>query len=257
LLAVNIAFGIDHRITLDADGDPSNEVQDTCAKMDAGLAPDTLNTFTGLSNGTQEGLATGPVPGGIIAPRLQQGSNPKRSVYGHALDDKPLWEYIVPGLSTGIPPICQATTFTPSPINLIDWDGDGALDEHNSWEHLSSCLTAFVAGGHTTPLFDESLEESPRFAYVPQYWESSFGSGNEWRHVSRFKATWLQATRWRKGGTTTVFHPGEPGSFTEGGNWSLVQLSGILIPDASLPTELKGHPPPAGGVNPFEPELYR
>jgi hypothetical protein len=257
VLAVNIAYGIDHRIALDADGNPSNEVRDTCSEMDNGLAPDTLNTFTGLSNGTQEGLATGPVPGGIIAPRLQQGANPKRSVYGHPLDDKPLWEYIDPGVTSGIPAICQRSTFTPSPINLVDWDGDGTLDEHNSWEHLSACLTAYVAGGHTTQLFVESLDESPRFAYVPQFWEDSFGSGNSWRHILRFKATWLQATWWRKGGTTTVFHPGEPGTFSGGGNWSLVQLSGILIPDAALPAELRGTPPPSGGVNPFQAELFR
>jgi hypothetical protein len=257
VLAVNIAYGIDHRITLDADGNPSNEVVDTCAKMDNGLAPDTLNTFTGLSNGTQEGLATGPVPGSIIAPRLQQGGNPKRSVYGSPLDNKPLWEYIDPGVTSGVPANCHRSSFAPSPINLVDWDGDGTLDEHNSWEHLSACLKAYTAGGHATPMFLESLEESPRFAYVPQFWESTFGSGNSWRHVLRFKATWLQATWWRKGGTTTVFHPGEPGSFTGGGNWSLVQLSGILIPEEALPAGLVGNPPSAGGTNPFEPQLFR
>jgi len=257
IVAVNIAYGIDHRIVLDGDALPSNEVQDTCSSMDAGLAPDTMNTFTGLSNGVQEGLATGPVPDGIAPPRLQQGSNPKRNIYGSGLDDKPLWEYIEPSLSAGIPAICLRATFTPSPINLVDWDGDGVLDEHNSWEHLSACLTTFVSGGHTIPLFQEDLNESPRFAYVPQFWEDTLGTGNTWRHVNKFKATWLQATWWRKGGTTTVFHPGEPGTFSAGGSWSLVQLSGILVPDNALPVELRGDPPPGGGLNPFEPELYR
>ena len=55
---------------------------------DSGETPDTLNTFQGLSNGVQEGLATGPVPGGYT-PRLQQGANPKRDVYGSPLDDRP------------------------------------------------------------------------------------------------------------------------------------------------------------------------
>jgi hypothetical protein len=53
-----------------------------------------------------------------------------------------------------------------------------------------------------------------------------------------------------------VFHPGEPGSFT-GGNRSLIQLSGLVVPDATLPSGLRGNPPLGGGVNPFEPELYR
>ncbi len=264
VIAVNIAYGIDHRVIPDPDGLVANEVRDTCGNMDNGFAPDTMNTFTGLSNGVKEGLATGPVPGGIAAPRLQQGSNPKRNIYGSQLDNRPLWEYIDPSLSVSnspsddLPSICERASFVAFPTNpKQDWDLDGTLDEPNSWEHLSACLTQFVAGSHTAPLFLETLNESPRFGYVPQFWENSFGSGNSWRHVLRFKATWLQATWWRKGGTTTAFHPGEPGTFTAGGNWSLVQLSGILIPDDALPSALRGNPPPGGGLNPFEPELFR
>jgi hypothetical protein len=264
IVAVNIAYGIDHRIIPDQDGAAANEVLDTCAVMDSGFTPDTMNTFTGLSNGIPEGLATGPIPGGIADPRLQQGPNAKRNVYGSPLDDKPLWDYIDPSLSVAmappddIPAICESGTFDPFPTNpRQDWDGDGIDDEPDSWEHLSACLTEFVSGGHTSPLFLSELSESPRFGYVPQFWENSFGSGNEWLHVKKFKATWLQATWWKKGGTVTVFHPGEPGSFSGGGSWSLIQLSGLIVPDAALPSELRGTPGPGGGVNPFQPELYR
>lgn len=265
ILAVNIAIGIDHRVTADADGSTANEQRDTCSVMDAGNTPDTLNTFTGLSNGLVEGLATGPVPGGFT-PRLKQGSNPKRAIYGHNLDDKPLWQYIDPSVSStsgdDIPVECERTTFNNSLFPDFDWDGDGTLDRPESWEHLAKCLDVYVNGkpGHPAPytaqLFDETLADSPRFAYVPQFHENSWGSGNEWRHVLRFKATWIQATWWKKGGTTTVFHPGEAGTFTAGGNWSLIQLSGIVIPDSTLPIELRGASP-MGGVNPFTPELYR
>ena len=265
LVAVNIAYGIDHRIIPDSDGLAANEVRDTCANMDNGLTPDTMNTFTGLSNGVPEGLATGPIPGAIADPLLQKGDNPKRNVYGNPLDDKPLWDYIDPSLSVStspaddIPASCEAQTFDPTVGTNVpkDWDGDGAEDEPNSWEHLSACLTEYVAGGHTAPLFLDTLKDSPRFGYVPLFWEDSFGSGNEWLHVQVFKAAWIQATWWKKGGTVTVFHPGEPGSFTGGGSWSLIQLSGLIVPDAALPSELRGNPPPGGGVNPFQPELYR
>jgi hypothetical protein len=73
-----------------------------------------------------------------------------------------------------------------------------------------------------------------------------------------FKASWLQATWWKKNASTppAVFHPGEDGSFSGGGNWSLIQLSGIIIPDSALPVELQGAGV-FGGVNPFTPELYR
>jgi hypothetical protein len=231
--------------------------------MDNGLSPDTMNTFTGLSSGVQEGLATGPVPDGLIAPRLQQGDNAKRTVYGRPLDDMPLWEHINPSLSVSaatpddIPAICQRFTFDDSTQTPHDWDGDGNNDEPESWEHLSACLGEYVAGAHTTPLFLESLEESPRFGYAPQFWGNSFGSGNSWLHVRTFRATWLQGTWWKKGNKVTVFHPGEPGKFTAGGKWRLIQVSGIIIPDASLPGVLRGKTPPGGGVNPFEPELFR
>ena len=265
VLAVNIAIGIDHRVTVDLDGSTSNERRDTCGVMNSGNTPDTLNTFTGISNGLIEGLAVGPVPGGFT-PRLQQGPNPKRSVYGSSLDDKPMWEYIDPSITAtagnDIPPQCEASTFDNSIHPDFDWDGDGVLDRPESWEHLDNCLNAYVNGqpGHPAPynavIFEETLNESPRFAYVPQFHEATFGSGNSWRHVARFKATWLQGTWWKKGGTINVFHPGEAGSFSAGGNWSLIQLSGIVIPDRALPVDLRGASP-TGGVSPFKPELYR
>jgi hypothetical protein len=269
VIAVNIAYGIDHRIIPDPDGLTANEVLDTCTNMDNGLTPDTLDTFTGISQGVPQGLATGPVPGGITDPLLQQGANPKRNVYGYSLDDKPLWEYIDPSLSAStagvdIPVICERVTFDNSNPQ-VDWDGDGTLDDAESWEHLSKCLETFVngdGGGHpapyTTPLFVENLKESPRFGYVPQFWEDSWPSGTSApRHVWRFKATWLQTTWWKKGTTTVAFNPGESGTFSGGGNHALIQLSGIIIPDAALPNVLRGNPPPGGGVNPFKPELYR
>lgn len=262
LLAVNIARGIDHRVVEDKDGSTSNENRDTCNVMDAGNAPDTLNTFTGLSNGLIEGLATGPVPGGYT-PRLQQGSNPKRNIYGTNLDDKPLWEYLDPAvISTSgydVPAQCERSTFNNSLYPDFDWDGDGTLDRPESWEHLDDCLNAYVNGqaGHPAPytaqLFLPSLEESPRFAYVPQFHENSWGPGNAWQHIKNFKATWIQATWWKKGGDITVFHPGEEGTFKSKKKYDLIQLSGIVFPDATLPTELRGF----GGVNPFTPELFR
>lgn len=262
VLAINIAIGIDHRVVPDADGDVGNERRDTCSVINAGQTPDTLNTFQGLSNGAQEGLATGgsPLPGGFV-PRLQQGSNSKRLVYGSNLDDVPLWTYLDPslvGVGAGgtIPNSCVRSTFVNSSNPDQDWDGDGTLDRPGSFQHMSKCLVDHAAANGPV-LFLETLKESPRFSYVPQFWEGSFPSGNGWRHIIRFKATWLQATWWRKGGTTTMFNPGEAGTFSAGGNWSMVQLSGILIPDGALPVDLRGTPGPSGGLDPYIPELFR
>ena len=262
VLAINIAVGLDHRVVPDADGNVGNERRDECSVVNSGQTPDTLNTFQGLSNGTQEGLATGgsPLPAGFT-PRLQQGSNSQRYVYGSNLDDVPLWHYLDPGLvgvgaGGTIPNSCVRSTFANGSNPDQDWDGDGTLDRPGSWQHMSRCLTDHIASGGPV-LFLESLQESPRFSYVPQFWEAAFPSGNGWRHILRFKATWLQATWWKKGGTTTMFNPGEAGTFTAGGNWSLVQLSGLLIPDAALPADLRGIPGPNGGLDPYVPELFR
>ena len=262
VLAINIAVGIDHRVVPDPDGSVSNEHRDTCSVINAGQTPDTLNTFQGLATGAAEGLATGgsPLPGGFT-PRLQQGSNPTRNVYGSDLDDVPLWQYLDPslvGFSGGgtIPNSCVRSTFADASNPNQDWDGDGTMDRPGSWQHMARCLTDHIAVSGP-PLFLESLKDSPRFSYVPQFWEGSFPSGNGWRHILRFKATWLQATWWKKGGTTTMFNPGEAGSFSAGGNWSLVQLSGLLIPDGALPADLRGTPGPSGGLDPYIPELFR
>ena len=269
ILTINIAIGLDHRIVPDANGLVSDEKRDTCPVIDSGETPDTLNTFQGLSNGTQEGLATGPVPDGVDGnpvglPRLQQGTNPKRSVYGSPLDDRPLWDYIDPtltgvGVSGTIPDSCVWATFN-SALPDQDWSvpADGILDRPGSWQHISKCLQDHVAMGAGAPImFLETIGDSPRFSYVPQFWESTLPLGNGYLHVLRFKATWLQATWWKRGSTTTVFHPGEPGTFVAGGNWDLIQISGMVLPDLALPIPLRGTPGPGGGLNPFIPELYR
>lgn len=268
LLTINIAVGIDHLVWVDDDGSAANQILDTCAAMDAGFTPDTLDTQTGNSD-VLTGLVEGPIPdppGGL--PRLQQGPNVKKNIHSYQLDDKPLWEYIDPDLDStaatpdDLPAICERDTFDNS-LPDTDWDGDGTADEPESWQHLGKCLADYVSGGHTAILFLDdpdtvSIADSPRFAYVPQFWESTWPPGtSQPRHVKRFKATWLQATWWRRGGTVQVYHPGEGGNFSQSGNWKMEQLSAMVIPDNALPQSLRGDPPPSGGVNPFEAQLYR
>jgi hypothetical protein len=263
LLSINIAIGLDHRIVPDQNGLVSDERLDTCPVIASGETPDTLNTFQGLSNGVQEGLATGPVPGGYT-PRLQQGANPKRNVYGSPLDDRPLWEYLDGSLTApAIPASCVKSTFNNA-LPDQDWSfpADGVLDKAESWQHISKCLLDYVATmvPGSPILFLETIGDSPRFSYVPQFWEPTLPLGNGYLHVLRFKSTWLQATWWKKSATSiSVFHPGEggPSDFTAGGNWDLIQISGVVLPDRALPIPLRGTPGPAGGLNPFVPELYR
>ena len=251
-LAVNIVLGLDHRVVPDPDGQQSNEVRDTCGVINGGSTPDTLNTFQGLANGVIEGLATGgnPLPNAFLPPRLQRTSTPI-SILGYPLDNKPLWQYIDPALtSPSVPASCVRSTFDNA-LPDFDWNGDGTPDRPESWEHMESCLLSYSAGNAV--LFLETIAESPRFAYIPQFWENTWPNGNGWRHIRQFRATFVQTLWIKRGGNTAEFNPGEPFSLNGNGNISIFQLNGFLLPDAAL----RGTPPPGGGLNPFIPELYR
>lgn len=252
VLANNIAAGVDHPLVLDPDGVDANEILDQCT---APAAPDTINTFQGISQGLEEGLVGASVPIGVPG-RLRQGGNAKRTIHGNPLDDKPLWEYLNYAFNgpapSGVPATCGGFDNGTS-----DWDTTLPGNEPNkSWQHMQKCLTDYVAAGSTTIIFSTNLGSAPRFAYLPQFWENTWPNGNSaWRHIKAFRATYVQTTWWKKGGTTTPFSPGEPtGTFT--GNAQLRQLSGFLLPDNTLPIELRGS---AVGqpINPYIPELYR
>ncbi len=87
-LAINIAAGYDHPVF------PWNATDGTVEDRCYNFPVNTLNTDTGFPNaGAAEGLATGPLPY-ALTPRLQQGSNPKRTVTTYNLDNRPLWFYL-------------------------------------------------------------------------------------------------------------------------------------------------------------------
>lgn len=256
VLAVNIAAGLDHLVLPDPDGIPGNERLDTCAQIGTGNPPDTLFMQTGNPSGSAEGIAEGPVNFGLD-PRLQQGANPKASVHGLSLDNRPAWYYLDGALTVpAIPASCVKSTFDNGTAPPFDWDTNGTLDSPESWEHMAACLKEYSVGSYSAVMFVQGIADSSRFAYVPQFWENTWPPGvSQPRHIKRYKASWLQGTWWKKGGTIREFNPGEGGAFP--GNASMIQLSSLVIPDASLPESLRGDPPPNGGLNPFLPELYR
>jgi hypothetical protein len=266
VLAINIAAGYDHIVVADQDGAVGNEVRDQCFNPFV----DTLNTDTGFpGNGAETGLV-GPMSG--YTPRLLQSST-TASVFGRNVDNRPLWGYLSTSPDYGggatatpnddAPAICAPSTFTSG--STMDWDGNGSIDRDRSWQHMQACLAAYVSGSFSAVMFRPSLgDNAARFGYVPEFWESSLGTGNSWLHVYRFRAVYLETTTWKKGGTFIFHSPGEPcvdGSEMPapcvGGGYAMRQLSSFVIPDAALPLELRGTTPPGGtGLNPFGAELY-
>jgi hypothetical protein len=141
---------------------------------------------------------------------------------------------------------------------------------------MRSCLQDFVSGGYTTIMLSDDLAMSSRFAFVPQFWESTWPPGNsDWPHVMAFRPVFLQ-TLWfgtggghgggggGGGGQIHVFNPGEPCVDTDGSSCNynnsspgqLRQLAAFFIPDNALPEDLRGQGP-YSSINPYAPELYR
>lgn len=270
-LAQNIAIGYDHIVVTDPDGLASNEVRDNCFNPFV----DTLNTDTGFpNNGAQDGLV-GPVPGGFT-PRLQ-ASGATTTNFGYAMNDEPLWDYLLPQTTNGssdpswdgnpdyqgtfgsadAPAICDPDSFASG--SPFDWDGDGTLDQPASWQHMEACLEAYESGSYTAVMINDSiLSNTARFAYVPQFWENSLGTGNSWLHIRRFRAVYLQATIWKSGSNWAAFYPGEACAGCSGSGWDMKHLTAFTFSDSALPPELRGDPIPGSiGLNPFDATLKR
>jgi hypothetical protein len=257
VLSLNIAVGLDHLVTMFRP--PGPEIRDLCFNFPV----NTLLTDTGFPNNDLENGLTGPLPSFAppgAQPRLRQSPLANRVTYfGKSMDNVPLWNYINPGLGAGdIPASCVRSTFDNSTQPDFDWDGNGTLDRPASWQHMQRCLKDYAAGSGYAVLFLDSLAESPRFAYVPQFYGTTLGSGTNWNRVQKFRAMWLQGTWWKQGTNVRAFHPGEPCSGCSATNYSMIQLSGFVLPDGALPSDLRGDPPPwADGINPYRPTLFR
>ncbi len=107
---------------------------------------------------------------------------------------------------------------------------------------MADCMTDYVTGPYSAIMFSETLESNPRFAYVPQFYENTLGNGNSWLHIKRFKAIFLQGTWWKKGNTTLAFHPGEICAGCNANNYSMLQLSGFIMPNSALPARVTSGP---------------
>lgn len=299
VLAQNIAVGIDHIVVTDPDGLVANEVRDECFNnfVDT-LNTDPGFPNNGTEEGLVGLVPTdGLQPGVVFTPRLKK-NGPWATIFNnHQVNNQPLWAFLVPrdlftnrpdygGIGTpgdasdNAPASCDPATFNGNPtidFNLDgtpdDFNADGISDTASSWQHMSICLRQYVgdldfngsvespASASSEVIFSTSiLDNRSRFSYVPQFHETTLGTGNTWLHILRFRAVYLQTTTWKKGNQQEEFHhPGENCQPACNGNgYAITQLSAYVFPDASLPAELRGDPiPPSGGLNPIVPELFR
>jgi len=305
-LGQNIAVGIDHLIGLaptfagsggsygafpasstrldDCDGS-SGQALPTDNTPELGPV-DTMRADTGfnLFAATKAGLLSGTAadfPNASVAPtpllRQVSGSGvfSTRTIrerisstpYNYTVDNTPLWMHLLDPASIpgAVSVVCDKA------VIQVAVDPSAAM-------HI--CLSTYEALGVTGPLFASSLDDNPRFGWVPQFHFTTWGSGTHWQPILTYRMVYID-TIWFNcngkfdpakndepctGAKGLVFQPymqtADPESTLQVGNGASMkelridQISAFLFPNAAVPTDVAENFP--GNVRgPFEVVLTR
>ncbi len=165
-------------------------------------------------------------------------------------------EYIASG--TGL---CDPESAVNKPL----WRqaGGGGPDATNA---LIACLQDVDAGGSTVT-FSPKLLESPRFAVIPQIWNTIPSGNSADRAIKQFRAVYLQSTWYagpkyvnfvdKDGNDQPVFNPGEGVDAGDSGkgNANSIKLDGVsalLIPVDASPSGIIDLGPDADQISTAE-----
>lgn len=226
----NMIVGIDHE--LDRYREPGEPTEASVGDVCFNQFPNTVTGQTGIGSSLDDGMLHGTAPYSGGPARLLRTPFPKRSIAGVNIDDWPLWKYIPYGLS-GIPADCTREY----------------LDQHPDKASMRQCLSDYAVSGSSVPLFTADthnpgdgtydIEESARFAYVPMFWDSSWGSGSSQPHtIKAFLAVFVQTLSFCHGNTCDSLNPGEgTGAWGTTGD-QLDAFTAFVLPDSALPPEL-------------------
>lgn len=184
--------------------------------------------------------------------RLQNTPNPKQDLVKrrqgannivYQLDDRGPWHYLT-GNGT-----CDASTYP-------------GLTTDAKVARFQQCLSTYSG---TVDIFSTTLDDSPRFAWAPQYWHAVSTTGTSWQPVIRYKMVflaglWFNCTPVSCG---AVFYPDEETTGEicdpQGSNCKLLnldQMSAWVLPDEAVPDSISSAFP-GGDVSPFQPRLFR
>lgn len=282
-LAQNIALGIDHFVDVwpssaaaamsvtEGDAHPGDVTingytdvsYDQCRiaggvlehqQAGQGFPPNTFRIDTGFPATTvEEGLISDNTFLGQPS-RLQNTSNPTQNLVKrrtgannvvYPLDDVGPWDYLV---GTGD---CASSSYA-------------SLTTDQKVELFQDCLEGYSG---STDIFDATIEESPRFAWAPQYWHAASTSGTSWQPVVRYRMVFLGGLWFNCTAAATpcgvVFYP-DTSTVDEmcqvsGGGCALLnldQLSAWVLPDEAIPDSVSGAFP-GGPPSPFQVTLFR
>jgi hypothetical protein len=212
VLIMNLVLGTDHPLAVDLKWPADNagadsDLPDECVAFDLPPypAPDSVMTFTGNRETELHAGLVSNDPGvagiGGLEGRLQQGSpsppfpdavDDTRTIGGKKnnedmdVDNIGLWQYVLPGGTNSCARPGDIPTDPAAP-----WNTGGPL----ATAQMDDCI-AQAHAGTSTVTFDSSLwEDSPRFAVVPQLWNTFPSGGSAPRAIEQFRGVYLQ-TSW-------------------------------------------------------------
>lgn len=152
-----------------------------------GRPPNTVEIDTGFPHAALfEGLVSdAQFPGSTLA-LLQQGSGAKRTIGRKVLgvleefdlDNVPLRAYLVDDSDMTdifVKNVCAKAAFTAAPDKTVQ---------------MQLCLDTAKTQGFTK-LFKDSITDSPRFGWAPQFIYDSWGSGKKWQPILTFQPVFL------------------------------------------------------------------
>ncbi|MGH9003863.1 MAG: hypothetical protein ACRDYV_12110, partial [Acidimicrobiia bacterium] len=198
--------------------------------------PNTLVTQTGVGSNLHEALLEtddAPYVGGNARLRRTSGltgwdSSDTRDVVGESgVDNKPLWEFLDPSLTTTTAPAeCLPSYYVSSP----------------SKDKMKACFAAYNSGPYSEPIFTDDILLSPRFSFIPEFHASSFGSGTSYLPIKRFRLAFIQTLYFSCSGGSScdiIFNPGESGTGLPGAaNKTVDSMTAMIFKDSMLPDDV-------------------
>jgi hypothetical protein len=249
----NIAIGSDHMFTR-YDGTP---LVDGCLQPGPNtIPPRTGNDVSAFDTGLVHGGSTDTSDG--KGARLTRGQYPQANVLGTQLDNKPLWEFIPEQTLSGVPDSCQRKTFDDLVKVTLSTQQQTTMQAA-----LEQCFTDYEAGGYTGVVFGAKthpfgqtvpvdlydIQLSPRFAYVPQFLQSTPPSGTSSNlNIASFRSIFMEDVyAGCSSGCSVDFSPGPWNTGSLGStNQNAEAMTAWVFPDNMLPQSLAGDPAQIG-----------
>jgi Flp pilus assembly protein TadG len=265
----NIAIGADHDFTVYGDPPPkgwgSVEVVDGCTVAGPNtLPPRTGNDIDSFDLGIVHGASSDTSDG--AGARLKRypatwPGYPTATAMGVTLDNKPLWQFIPLGLTATVPTSCHRETFnaiSSTPASTYQAGMEAALETCIT-DYENGTYTGVVFGADTNPTSPTGSPEvpvnqydiqlSPRFAYVPQFFQTTPPDGSSSNlNIKSFRAIYIEDIFANCSSSCSVdFAPGPWNTSPLGAsNDKATAMTAWVFPDGMLPLELRGNPSAIG-----------